>query len=134
MAEKHTLEQIKSYEEDWQRRFYFPSGEGFIHLCEVQDKYCYYTNCVERLPGGHYVCSWCKKKLRLPKEETVIKWGKDILKVIEENPQALCGSHPSAKAEIGRKEIWKKIIKADYMIEMYKRINRVPIPKSINPL
>lgn len=113
MIKKYKKEDI----ERWQRRFYIPSGDGihYIHVCEI----CHNSNSIMSLPGGHYVCECCKKKLRLPKEDTIIKWGNNGIKSFEQ--LNLKNHHPSEGAKKERIKVWKKIIRMDYLIELYNK-------------
>ena len=117
---KHTWAEIKKYEEIWQRRCYMPSGDGVhaIHVCEL----CHQTNCVDRIPGGHYLCLWCKNKMKLPKEETVIKWGeRGLMNAKDMSPERALRFHPSEPAKIERNKAWKKVIKEEYMVALFNK-------------
>ena len=120
MSEFHTKEQIENYEERWQKRFYIPSGNGkdYIHVCEL----CHYTNTVERIIGGHYLCMRCKKKLRLNKPETIKKWIENGKRLRKEHPDLKPFQvHPSTPSKEERKKAWKKIIRMDYLITMFNK-------------
>jgi len=117
MSEKHPKEQIDNYEEDWHKMFYMKGGDGnYIHSCEI----CRirYGIDVKRILGGHYLCEKCRKDLRLPKEKTVIKWGKCLENTKEE---CLRVSHPSESTKKERDGAWKKIIKKDHIIYMFNK-------------
>ena len=81
MLLKIPKEKVENYEGNWRKSFLFESGdkEGYFQHCEI----CCIDKEVEKIPGGHYVCNKCLKKLRLPKEHTIIKWTKVQLKLSE---------------------------------------------------
>ena len=115
----HKKEDIESIEEDWQKICYFKSGDGihYIHCCEI----CYRTSEEpERIYGGHYLCGYCKKKLKLPKRETIIKWGKAQEKLVKLFPHL--EGHTSEPSRKEREKTWKKLIKEDYIIGMFNKI------------
>jgi ribosomal protein L37AE/L43A len=117
MSRFHTRKDIDNYEEVWQRRFYIPSGDGihYVHCCEI----CRHTDAV-RIPGGHYLCEGCKKRLRLPTEETIIRWGKVQLEAPRRHNLKL-REHPSDPSKRERSRAWKKVIRADYEIELFDK-------------
>ena len=120
MSKFHTKEQIDSYEEIWQMLFYLKSGDHYVHVCEI----CHRTNdnVIIRLPGGHYVCDTCKKILRLPKENTIVGWGRaQINSKWNKFFPHLSKEHPSEPSIRERCELWKKIIRQDYMIELFNK-------------
>lgn len=105
-------------EELWQKICYFPSGDGihYIHCCEL----CHRTSePPKRIPGGHYLCSLCKKKIRLPKKKTIIRWGSGPSDWEKVFPQLK--GHPSDPSKRERGKTWKKLIKEDYLIEMFNK-------------
>lgn len=119
MLLKIPKEKIDNYQEDWQKLFYLISGDGeyYFQHCEV----CYIDKDVERILGGHYVCNKCLKKLKLPKEYTIIKWAKAQLKLTEA-PFHLKNIDVAEPSKIERVKIWSKIIKYDYNIAMFNKI------------
>lgn len=114
MSKTHKLKDINKYEEQWQRRCYHISGNGveYIHCCEI----CFNTNDIKRIPGGHYVCIDCKKKLKLPKEKTIINIGNGLLEI---DKKYKTGMHPSDPSKNNRREAWRRVIRNDYMIELF---------------
>lgn len=115
--EVHTKEQIENYEEEWQKKPYFKSGNGlgYIHTCEL----CNRTANIIRINGGHYICIRCKLELRLPKKDTIKKWKEVHLNV--SNKWKLPSEHPSEPSKKLRSKCWKKIIRLDYIIEMFNQ-------------
>ena len=67
----------------------------FMSYCELCE------NKQTEIIGGHPVCNSCKKELKLPKEETIMRWD-------EKNPVSW---------KERRKHILKKLIRLDYIIE-----------------
>ncbi len=116
MSDLHKKEEIEKIEEGWQKRFYIQSGNGihYIHVCEI----CHRT-VPKRIPGGHYVCTPCLKKLRLPKEETIICWGKGQIRTAKELGNEK--HHPSEPSKRDRAKAWKKVIKEDYLIDLFNK-------------
>lgn len=111
-----TKEKIDNYEEHWQKQCYFKSRGVYVHCCEL----CYRTSDVLRIPGGHYVCTSCKKDLKLLKKETIINVGnknKEVSKKLWPGKPF----HPSDPSKREREKNWKKIIKEDYLIEMFNK-------------
>lgn len=119
MLLKIPKEKIDNYQEDWQRSFYLISGdeEYYFQHCEV----CYVNKEIEKIPGGHYICNKCLKKLKLPKEPTIIKWAKAQLKFAEA-PFHLKNIDIAEPSKIERNKAWSKIIKYDYNIAMFNKI------------
>lgn len=118
MSKFHKKEDIGKIEEGWQKICYFPSGDGihYIHCCEI----CHLTSEEpKRILGGHYLCSSCKKKLKLPKDNTIIRWGNAQKKWDRLFPQLK--GHPSEPSRKERQKTWKKLIKEDYIIEMFHK-------------
>lgn len=119
MGAYHKIKEIENYEEYWQKICYFKSGDGvhYIHSCELCGRT--ESGTVQRIPGGHYLCSYCKKKMRLPLEKTILKWGraqKDLIKRCEMTDNNL--AEPSKRT---RYLLWRKLIKTDYLIEKFNR-------------
>ena len=119
MLLKIPKEKVDNYQEEWQKSFYFISGnrEYYFQHCEI----CYIDKEVEKIPGGHYVCNICLKKLKLPKEHTIIKWAKAQLKFAEAPfyDKNIDIAEPSKRE---RNKTWIKIIKCDYNIAMFNKI------------
>lgn len=119
MSKFHKKEDIQNIEENWQKLCYFKNGDGihYIHCCEM----CCRTNEEpEKIPGGHYLCSSCKKKLKLPTERTIINRGQNFI-AANEKFKFLSKEHPSEPSKREREKTWEKLIKEDYLIEMYNK-------------
>lgn len=119
MSKFHKKEDIENIEEDWQKVCYSKSGDGihFIHCCEIC---CQTSEEPERISGGHYLCSSCKDKLKLPTEKTIIKRGQNFTEA-NEKFKFLQKEHPSEPSKKEREKLWKRLIKEDYLIEMYNK-------------
>ena len=117
MAEYHSKQEISNYEEIWQRRYYISSGNSgkYIHVCEI----CHNTHDLERILGGHTICINCKNHLKLPKEKTIVNWGNAQIDLMKRHKWKLV--HPSDPSKKARIEAWKKVIKADYMVELFNK-------------
>lgn len=119
MSKFHKKEDIEKIEEDWQKICYFKSGDGihYIHCCEI----CHQTSEEpKRIPGGHYLCSSCKKKLKLTLEKTIIKRGQNFISA-NKKYKWLPKEHPSEPSKRERQILWKRLIKEDYLIDMYNK-------------
>lgn len=110
---------IEQYEERWQKICYHPEGDGvhYIHSCEL----CHIVGVTKRIPGGHYLCVNCKKKLRLPKKETISEWIERGKKICHEENMKFW---PAEYEKNERKKIWKKIIKLDYLISIMNDLSK----------
>ena len=119
MLIKVPREKIESYEEDWQRFFYLIGGDrtNYFQHCEM----CFVDKEVERIPGGHYVCGRCFKKLKLLKEDTIMKRATAQLRLAEA-PFHLKKIDVTEPSKIERQKAWIKIIKCDYNIDVFNKI------------
>jgi hypothetical protein len=115
MSDLHKKEFIDAIEEGWQKRCYHMSGDlkNYIHKCEI----CNNINSIIRIPGGHYLCIDCKKKLKLPKEKTLIEWGKRGIRLFSKE-ERFKPFHPASPSKELKTKAWKKVIIADYNIEI----------------
>ena len=119
MLLKIKKEIIDNFQEDWQKSFYVISGDRkyYFQHCEI----CYIDKDIKKIPGGHYVCNKCFKKLKLPKEDTIIKWAKTQLKLAEA-PFHLKNIDVAEPSKMERDKVWSKIIKCDYKIAIFNKI------------
>jgi len=122
MSKLISKRKIDNYEESWQKQCYFESGDGknYIYCCEI----CLMTSGdILRIPGGHYICTICKKRLKLLTKETIIKKGKAKEKWDKQMgykfPHLI--GHPSESIKVEREKTWKKLIKEDYLIAMFNQ-------------
>jgi hypothetical protein len=123
VGECHTKEQIGEYEERWQRICYELSGNEYVHRCEL----CARTSGVLRIPGGHYLCEVCKKRLRLRKEKNIPIIGRNMIEGSKKIHLEL--RHQSDPAKLHRIEVWKQVIKTDYLIELFNRYFEYTTPR-----
>ena len=107
--------------EEYQEIFWFGIKRKYARRCEV---------CLNdqrdliKLPGGHFTCNECKKKLKLLKKNTIIKKGKGFIKFNKTEfylPQSWEKMHPSDPIKKSRKKLWEKIIICDYEIAMFNK-------------
>lgn len=119
MLIKIPKEKVENYEDNWRRYFYVGSGDGLYYFqhCEV----CYIDKEVEKIPGGHYVCNRCFKKLKLLKEQTIMNYAKAQLKLAEA-PFHLKNIDIAEPSKRERNKVWSKIIKCDYNIAIFNKI------------
>ena len=125
MRDSWQLTKEEAEREQWGKKYYFLDGSGkyYILRCEL----CSQSIPEEKLLGGHHVCSSCRMKFKLRREETVVKrienWNKinNISNLPELSIHEMKDRNISA-LEKERKRAWIKIIKLDHEIALVRKI------------